>query len=189
MEPILQLESARLLLRQWRDDDLPAFAAMCADPQVMRYFPAPLSRLESAALIGRIRGHFAEHGFGLWALERKDNGAFIGFTGLLEVGFEAPFTPAVEIGWRLAREHWGLGYASEAAWTALRCAFDRLALDEVVAFTTRNNLPSQKVMQAIGMHHAAQEDFEHPKLAADHPLREHVLYRITREQWLETLHG
>lgn len=189
MEPILQLESARLLLRQWRDDDLPAFAAMCADPQVMRYFPAPLSRLESAALIGRIRGHFAEHGFGLWALERKDSGAFIGFTGLLEVGFEAPFTPAVEIGWRLAREHWGLGYASEAAWTALRCAFDRLALEQVVSFTSRNNLASQKVMQAIGMHHAAQEDFEHPKLAADHPLREHVLYRITREQWLETLHG
>ncbi|AGL87112.1 RimJ/RimL family protein N-acetyltransferase [Pseudomonas protegens] len=189
MEPILQLESARLLLRQWRDDDLPEFAAMCADPQVMRYFPAPLSRLESAALIGRIRGHFAEHGFGVWALERKDTGAFIGFTGLGVVGFEASFTPAVEIAWRLAREHWGLGYASEAAWTALRCAFDRLSLDEVVAFTTRNNLPSQKVMQAIGMHHAAADDFEHPNLAGDHPLREHVLYRITREQWLETLHG
>ncbi|WP_025129255.1 GNAT family N-acetyltransferase [Pseudomonas sp. PH1b] len=189
MEPILQLESARLLLRQWRDDDLPAFAAMCADPQVMRYFPAPLSRLESAALIGRIRGQFAEHGFGVWALERKDTGAFIGFTGLGVVGFEASFTPAVEIAWRLAREHWGLGYASEAAWTALRCAFDRLTLDEVVAFTTLGNLPSQKVMQAIGMQHAAEEDFEHPNLAGDHPLREHVLYRITREQWLETLHG
>ena len=98
MEPILELESARLLLRQWRDEDLPEFAAMCADPQVMRYFPAPLSRLESASLIGRIRGHFAEHGFGLWALERKDTGAFIGFTGLGVVGFDAPFTPAIEIG-------------------------------------------------------------------------------------------
>ena len=97
MEPILELESARLLLRQWSDADLPEFAAMCADPQVMRYFPAPLSRLESASLIGRIRGHFAEHGFGLWALERKDTGAFIGFTGLGVVGFDAPFTPAVEI--------------------------------------------------------------------------------------------
>jgi hypothetical protein len=94
MEPIRQLESARLLLRQWHDEDLPAFAAMCADPQVMRYFPAPLSRLESAALIGRVRGHFAKHGFGLWALERKDTGAFIGFTGLGVVGFDAPFTPA-----------------------------------------------------------------------------------------------
>jgi len=189
MEPILELESARLLLRQWRDEDLPEFAAMCADPQVMRYFPAHLSRLESASLIGRVRGHFAEHGFGLWALERKDTGQFIGFTGLGVVGFDAPFTPAVEIGWRLASEHWGLGYASEAAWTALRCGFDRLALKEVVAFTTQNNLPSEKVMQAIGMHHDPADDFEHPRLAADHPLRHHLLYRISREQWLETLHG
>jgi RimJ/RimL family protein N-acetyltransferase len=189
MEPILELESARLLLRQWSDEDLPEFAAMCADPQVMRYFPAPLSRLESASLIGRIRGHFAEHGFGLWALERKDTGAFIGFTGLAEVGFDARFTPATEIGWRLAREHWGLGYASEAAWTALRCGFDRLALKEVVSFTTETNTPSQKVMQAIGMHHDSADDFDHPMLAADHPLRHHALYRITREQWLQTLHG
>ncbi|MCK9797257.1 GNAT family N-acetyltransferase [Pseudomonas chlororaphis] len=189
MEPILQLESARLVLRQWHDDDLAEFAAMCADPQVMRYFPAPLSRLESAALIGRVRGHFAEHGFGLWALERKDTGAFIGFTGLGVVGFEASFTPAVEIGWRLAKEHWGLGYASEAAWTVLRCGFDRLSLQEIVAFTSRSNLPSQKVMQAIGMQPAPEDDFDHPALAGDHPLRGHVLYRITREQWLETLHG
>ena len=189
MEPILELESARLLLRQWSDEDLPEFAAMCADPQVMRYFPAPLSRLESAALIGRIRGHFAEHGFGLWALERKDTGAFIGLTGLLHVGFDAAFTPAVEIGWRLAREHWGLGYAGEAAWTALRCGFDRLALKEVVAFTPLTNLPSQKVMQAIGMQYDPAHDFEHPRLGSDDPLRHHVLYRITREQWLENLHG
>src|SRR5476651_1656089 len=189
MEPILELESARLVLRQWSDADLPEFARMCADPQVMRYLPTVLSRLESAALIGRIRGHFAEYGFGLWALQRKDSGEFIGLTGLLNVSFEAPFTPAVEIGWRLAREHWGLGYASEAAWTALRCGFDRLALKEVVAFTTQTNLPSEKVMQAIGMHHDSANDFEHPRLAVDHPLRHHVLYRITREQWLQTLHG
>jgi RimJ/RimL family protein N-acetyltransferase len=189
MEPILELESARLLLRQWRDEDLPEFAAMCADPQVMRYFPATMSRLESASLIGRIRGHFAEHGFGLWALQRKDSGQFIGFTGLSVVGFDAPFTPATEIGWRLAREHWGLGYASEAAWTALRCGFDRLPLKEVVAFTTQTNLPSEKVMQAIGMHHDPADDFDHPRLEADHPLRRHVLYRISREQWLQTLHG
>jgi RimJ/RimL family protein N-acetyltransferase len=189
MEPILELESARLLLRQWRDEDLPEFAAMCADPQVMRYFPATMSRLESASLIGRIRGHFAEHGYGLWALQRKDSGQFIGFTGLNVVGFDAPFTPATEIGWRLAREHWGLGYASEAAWTALRCGFDRLPLKEVVAFTTQTNLPSEKVMQAIGMHHDPADDFDLPRLEADHPLRRHVLYRISREQWLQTLHG
>ncbi|MCK6187846.1 MULTISPECIES: GNAT family N-acetyltransferase [unclassified Pseudomonas] len=189
MEPILELESARLVLRQWRDTDLPEFARMCADPQVMRYFPATLSHLESAALIGRIRGHFAEYGFGFWALQRKDTGAFIGLTGLQNVSFEAGFTPAVETGWRLAREHWGLGYASEAAWTALRCGFDRLQLDEIVAFTTQTNLPSQKVMQAIGMHYDPGADFEHPKVAAGEPLRPHVLYRITRAQWLDTLHG
>ncbi len=189
MNPILELESPRLLLRQWHDDDLTEFAKLCADPQVMRYFPAPLSRLECAALIGRIRGHFAEHGFGLWALERNDTGAFIGFTGLFNVGFDAAFTPAVEIGWRLARRHWGQGFASEAAWAALRCAFGQLGLDEVVSFTTRDNTPSQKVMQAIGMQRDFAGDFDHPRLAADDPLRPHVLYRINRAQWLETLHG
>ena len=189
MEQISVLESARLRLRPWRDTDLAEFAQMCTDPQVMRYFPAPLSRLESAAFIGRVRGHFAEYGYGLWALERKDTGAFIGFTGLMNVGFDAPFAPAVEIGWRLAPEHWGLGYASEAAWAVLRCAFDRLALDQVVSFTTEANLPSQKVMQAIGMQRDLAGDFEHPKLPEGHALRPHVLYRISRAQWLETLHG
>lgn len=144
MNPVLRLESARLLLRQWRDEDLAPFADLCADPQVMRYFPAPLTRLEAAALIGRIRGHFSEHGFGLWALERLDTGAFIGLTGLLRVNFEAPFAPAVEIGWRLDRRHWGQGYASEAAWTCLRCAFSQLHLDEVVSFTSVSNLPRRR---------------------------------------------
>ncbi|MDG9884860.1 GNAT family N-acetyltransferase [Pseudomonas putida CSV86] len=189
MTQILELESARLVLRQWQDDDLKEFAALCADPQVMRYFPAPLSRLESAALIGRIRGHFAEYGYGLWALERKDTGAFIGMTGLLNVGFDAAFTPAVEISWRLARRHWGLGFASEAAWTCLRCAFAQLGLEEVVSFTTRENLASQKVMQAIGMQADPAGDFEHPKLEPGHPLRPHVLYRIDRAQWQATLRG
>jgi RimJ/RimL family protein N-acetyltransferase len=187
MVPILELNSARLLMRQWRDDDLKVFAAMCADPQVMRYFPAPLSRLESAKLIGRIRGHFAEYGFGLWALERQDTGEFIGFTGLNLVGFDAHFTPAVEIGWRLAREHWGLGFASEAAWTVLGCGFEQLELDEIVSFTAVSNLSSQKVMQAIGMHHRPSDDFPHPKLKDGHPLKPHVLYRINRKGWLATL--
>jgi RimJ/RimL family protein N-acetyltransferase len=189
MEPIFELNSPRLLMRRWRDDDLPAFAAMCVDPQVMRYFPDTMSRLESAAMIGRVRGHFAELGFGLWALERKDTGAFIGFTGLCVVGFEAHFTPAVEIGWRLAREHWGLGYASEAAWTALGCGFERLGLDEIVSFTAKINLPSQKVMQAIGMQRDPADDFDHPNLPNGDPLKPHVLYRISRQQWLQTLQG
>lgn len=189
MKPILQLESARLVLRQWRDEDLPEFAAMSADPQVMRYFPALLTRLESAALIGRVRGHFNEYGFGLWALERKDTGAFIGFTGLSHVNFEAPFTPAVEIGWRLARRHWGLGFASEAAWTSLRVAFGQLGLEEVVSFTAQCNLPSEKVMQAIGMQRDPRGDFDHPRLPVGHELQRHVLYRIDRDEWRHTLHG
>lgn len=187
MTPIFRLESARLVLRQWRDADLDEFAAMCADPQVMRYFPAPLTRLESAALIGRIRGHFNEYGFGLWALERIDSGEFIGMTGLLNVNFDAAFAPAVEIGWRLAREHWGLGYASEAAWTCLRCAFSQLRLEQVVSFTSDSNLPSQKVMQAIGMQQDVAGSFEHPRLPPGHPLRPHVLYRIDRERWQANL--
>jgi RimJ/RimL family protein N-acetyltransferase len=187
MERIRTLESARLLMREWRDEDLPAFARMCADPRVMRYFPDTLSRLESAALIGRIRGDFAELGFGLWALERKDTGEFIGFTGLGVVNFKAPFTPAIEIAWRLAYEHWGLGFASEAAWTALGCGFERLELDQIVALTARSNEPSQKVMQAIGMITDPQDDFAHPLLPPDDPLQAHVLYRISRQQWLDTL--
>ncbi|AVX26259.1 GNAT family acetyltransferase [Pseudomonas syringae pv. atrofaciens] len=187
MEPILKLDSARLRMRQWRDDDLPAFARMSADPRVMRHFPKPLSHLESAAMIGRLRGHFAELGFGLWALERKDTSEFIGFTGLHVVGFKAPFTPAVEIGWRLAYDHWGLGFASEAAWTALGCGFERLELKEIVSFTAVNNQPSQKVMQAIGMQQDESGSFDHPNLEDGHPLKPHVLYRISHEQWLKTL--
>ena len=184
---ILQLESARLILRQWHNDDLEPFAEMCDDERVMRYFPRRLSRLESASLIGRVRGHFLEFGFGLWALERKDTGAFIGYTGLNTVGFDAHFTPAVEIGWRLAHDHWGLGFASEAAWTALGAGFSKLELDEMVSFTSTLNVPSEKVMQAIGMRRDAKDDFNHPKLEEGHPLRPHRLYRISKAQWQATL--
>lgn len=182
MKEILQLESARLILRQWRDSDLPAFADLCADPRVMRYFPETLGRLQSAEVIGRARGHFAELGYGLWALERKDSGQFIGFTGLGQVGFDAPFAPATEIGWRLAYEHWGLGFASEAAWTCLACAFDRLGPEEVVAFTALANASSEKVMQSIGMQRDVEGDFDHPNLPG-HELQRHMLYRITQAQW------
>ena len=189
MALIRELESARLLLRQWRDDDLPAFADLCADPQVMRYFPSTLSRLESAGVIGQIRGHFAEYGYGLWALQRKDTEEFIGFTGLKHIDFEAPFAADVEIAWRLAKEHWGLGFASEAAWTCLRCAFGQLHLDEVVAFTAEQNQQSEKVMQAVGMQYDHKADFDHPKLPAGHPLSRHRLYRMTQQHWLTTLNG
>ncbi|MCY1273286.1 Acetyltransferase (GNAT) domain protein [compost metagenome] len=187
-ENCIELDSPRLWLRQWRDEDLAPLAALCADPEVMRYFPAPLSRDESAALLDRIRAHFDSHGFGPWALQRKDSGELIGFTGLFEVGFAAPFTPAVEIAWRLARAHWRQGFASEAARVALACGFTRLGLDEVVSFTTTSNEPSQRVMQAIGMRRDPAEDFEHPDLPPGHPLRRHVLYRLRRAAW-EASHG
>ncbi|UVE18428.1 GNAT family N-acetyltransferase [Pseudomonas sp. LS44] len=182
VEPI-ELETPRLYLRRWQAADLEPMAALCADAEVMRYFPAPLSRAETEALLARIHAHFAEHGFGPWALQRKDSGALIGFTGLGRVNFAAPFTPAVEIGWRLARAHWRQGFASEAARAALQCAFERLELAQVVSFTTLSNLPSQGVMQALGMRRDAADDFDHPGLAAGDPLRRHVLYRLDRADW------
>ncbi|MEN0106262.1 MAG: GNAT family N-acetyltransferase [Pseudomonas sp.] len=188
MSQPIELHTERLLLRRWRPEDLAPFAAMVADPEVMKYFPTTQSTAEAAAMIERIHAHIAEHGFGLWALERKDNGAFIGFTGLGVVGFTAPFCnpagPTIEIGWRLARSAWGQGFASEAARAALACAFEHLQLPEVVAFTVPANAPSRAVMARIGMQRDPADDFQHPKLPADHPLRPHVLYRIDRAAWL-----
>lgn len=181
-EPI-ELETPRLWLRTWRDEDLDPLAKMSADPEVMRYFPSPITREESAAIIRRCRAHFAEHGFGLWALERKDNGRFIGFTGLGWTGFDAHFTPAIEIGWRLAPDQWGEGFAHEAAEASLACAFGRLGIDEVIAYTAVINEPSRRVMEAVGMTHDPRDDFEHPDLPEGHRLRPHVLYRARRGAW------
>ncbi|MBM7061456.1 GNAT family N-acetyltransferase [Pseudomonas sp. UL073] len=183
MNELIELESPRLYLRRWRAQDLPALAALNADPEVMRYFPTCLSREQSDALAARLDSHFTEHGFTFWALERKDDGSLIGFTGLARVDFAAPFTPAVEIGWRLARAHWAQGFAREAARAALACAFDRLQLDEVVSFTTLGNRPSRRVMESIGMQRELAGDFEHPNLPPGHPLRRHVLYRLRRADW------
>ena len=179
----IELHTPRLLLRPWRDADRAPFAEMNGDPQVMRHFPAPLSREESDGLAERLAVDFAEHGFGFWALQRKDSGAFIGFTGLRPVTFAAPFCPAVEIAWRLGRAHWRQGLASEAARAALACGFTQLALEQIVSFTTRDNLASQGVMQAIGMRHDPAGDFDHPALAEGHRLRRHVLYRLSRADW------
>lgn len=156
---------------------------MNADPEVMEHFPATLTPDESDALIDRIDGRFDERGFGLWALEIAGTGQFIGFTGLSVPRFEAHFTPAVEIGWRLTRSSWGRGYASEAARRALTFAFDDLGLAEVVSFTSHTNLRSQLVMKRIGMTNDPAEDFDHPELDEGHPLRRHVLWRITAERW------
>ena len=178
------IQTPRLHLRRWRDEDLPAFAAMNADPRVMEFFPRLLDRAESDALVARIRAGFARRGFGLWAVEVPGVADFIGFVGLSVPHFEAHFTPCVEVGWRLARAHWGHGYASEAARAALDFGFRHLGLGEIVSFTTEANQRSRAVMERIGMTRSPADDFDHPALPEGHPLRRHVLYRVIRPQAL-----
>lgn len=184
-----ELRSARLLLRRWTAADAAPFADLNADPEVMRYFERPLHRPESNALIARIEREFERCGFGLWALEAHETSEFLGFTGLIEQTFDAHFTPAVEIGWRLRRSAWGLGYATEAARVAMAYGFGPAGLDEVVSITTRTNTASRAVMARLGMTCSPADDFEHPKLPTGHPLRPHVLHRLTRQQWLAQRDG
>ncbi|HEY0373669.1 MAG TPA: GNAT family N-acetyltransferase [Amnibacterium sp.] len=176
MEPVTE----RLLLRRWRDEDRGPFAALNADPAVMEHFPSPMTRAESDAFVDRIIAQHDEHGWGLWAVEVRATGRFIGFTGLAVPRFEAHFTPAVEVGWRLARDAWGSGYASEAARAAVAFGFDELGLEQIVSFTAVGNLRSRAVMVRIGMTHDPAEDFDHPALPEGHALRRHVLYRLPR---------
>lgn len=177
------IRTARLVLRRWLQQDRGPFAAMNADPEVMAHFPALLSRDESDALVERIEAGFDHYGFGLWALEVRSTGAFIGFTGLAVPGFEAAFTPAVEIGWRLQRPAWGQGYATEAARAALGVAFDEIWLPEVVSFTSTVNQRSLAVMHRLGMTHDPADDFDHPRVPPGSPLRRHVLYRLPANRW------
>lgn len=172
-----ELRTERLLLRAWRDEDRSAFAALNADPEVTEHFPSTLTREQSDELVDRIVLGHAERGFGLWAVEVPGVAEFIGFIGLAVPGFEAAFTPCVEVGWRLERSAWGHGYASEGAREVLRFAFGDLGLDEVVSFTAVPNLRSQRVMQRIGMTYDAADDFDHPRMPPGDPLRRHVLYR------------
>jgi len=170
-------------MRRWRSADLAPFAERNRDPEVVEFLPGPLTRHESDAMVERIEAQFEARGFGLWALESRETGAFLGFVGLLVPRFDAHFTPAVEIGWRLAREAWGRGYASEAAREALAFGFERAVLDEIVSFTVPANERSQRVMQRIGLRRDPADDFDHPGLADGHPLQRHRLYRLTVEQW------
>lgn len=174
------LRTERLLLRQWRDEDLEPFAELNADPETMRYFPAPPTREESDALAERSRRQIDDEGWGLWAVEVRGGASFVGFVGLARPSFEEHFTPAVEVGWRLARRHWGRGYATEAGRAALAYGFDELGLEEIVSFTSRLNAPSRRVMERLGMSHDPADDFEHPRVPLGHPLRPHVLYRLSR---------
>ena len=171
------LHTKRLRLRSWRDADKAAFGRMNADPDVMRYFPAPLSSAESDALADAIRSHIDRLGWGLWAVEVTGVMPFAGYIGLARPRFESHFTPCVEIGWRLSRDAWGHGYAIEGALAALSFGFTELGLDEIVSFTTDANQRSRRVMERIGMTHDLSDDFDHPFLPAGHPLRRHVLYR------------
>lgn len=177
-EPLTMIQTERLILRNWKDADLEAFAKINACPHVCEFFPKRLTQEESDMLAGDLMIHFEEHGYGLFAVEIKETGDFIGFTGLNIPDFEAPFMPAVEIGWRLAYQHWGKGYATEAAQAAKEYAFNELGLRELVAFTVPQNIRSQRVMEKIGMTHDDKDDFDHPKLEEGHPMRRHVLYRV-----------
>jgi len=178
-----ELSTPRLRLRQWHASDLEPFAALNADARVMEFMPGLLSSAESDALARRAAAEIAQLGFGFWATELRASGAFIGFVGLHIPSFEAPFTPCVEIGWRLGRTSWGNGFATEAAWECLRFAFESLALEEVVSFTVPLNRRSRAVMERLGMRHDPRGDFDHPRLPAGHPLRRHVLYRLRCEDW------
>ncbi|MBO1074900.1 GNAT family N-acetyltransferase [Roseomonas marmotae] len=183
--PVLQ--GPRIRLRPWREEDRDAFAAMNADPEVMRYFPNPLDRAGSDAFMDRITAHMAAEGFGFWAVERHDTPGAIGLCGLSRIPWEARFTPAVEIGWRFATAHQRQGYAEEAARIALAHGFGPLALPEIVAFTVSANTRSWGLMERLGM--TRDGSFEHPRLPEGHPMRRQLLYRIGRRDWIDARLG
>lgn len=177
----ITLETDRLLLRQWKASDRAPLAAMHADPRVMEFLPGPLGRAASDLWAARCESLIAERGWGFWVVEEKSSGLFLGCVGLHVPTAELPFKPCVEVGWRLGFAHWGRGFATEAAESSLHFGFTRLNLSEIVAFTNVRNARSRAVMGRLGMVEA--EGFEHPDLPVGHPLRPHVLYRLTRERW------
>jgi RimJ/RimL family protein N-acetyltransferase len=177
---IPEIETPRLRLRAWKPEDRAPFAALNADPRVVEFLPGPLAREESDAVADRIEAHFAAHGFGWWAVEIPSVAPFVGFIGLARPRFTAHFTPCVEIGWRLAAEHWGRGYATEGARAALEFGFTRLGLSEIVSLTVPANIRSRRVMEKLGLTHNPADDFDHRFLPEGHRLRRHVLYRLER---------
>ena len=176
------IETGRLILRQWREADKAPFAALNADPAVMEFMPSRLTPKQSDAMIERFGAMLEMKGMTFYALEERASGQFLGAAGLFPVT-QLPFAPAVEIGWRLRRQSWGQGYASEAARAALAEGFGPLGLDEIVAYTAAPNVRSQRVMERIGVRRDADGDFDHPALPEDSPLRTHVLYRLGRSRW------
>ena len=182
----IELVTARLRLRQWRESDREPFAAMNADPAVMEFFPALQSRQSSNASIDLWQSQFSSQGWSDWAVELLDSGQFVGFVGLTVPRRVLPFSPCVEIGWRLAKSAWGHGFATEGGRAVLQVAFERIGLSEVVSFTALGNLRSRAVMERLGLRNAMQ-DFEHPGVPEHHALRPHCLYRVTRKQWAENV--
>ena len=181
------LQTKRLILRTWQDSDLQPMSEINQDPAVMEYFPSTGDVQQTRAHIKRIMEHQASHGYSLFAVEIKLTGEMIGFVGLLHrtrEEFNAAFTPATEIGWRLSSKHWNQGYATEAARAVLHYGFTELDLNEIVSFAVLHNQPSRRVMEKIGLHHNPSDDFDHPKLEAGSPLRRHVLYRTSRQHYL-----
>jgi RimJ/RimL family protein N-acetyltransferase len=174
---VTQIRTTRLLMRPWRDDDREPFAAMNADPVVMEHMIAPLTREQSDAFVDRMCAHFDEHGYGLWALE--DDAGFVGFTGLMWATFDVAFNPSLEVGWRLRRDSWGKGYASEAATAALQHGFEHV--ERITSFTALGNVRSSRVMERIGMRRDLE--FDHPRVPDGHPAKRHVLYVADRQTW------
>ncbi|MDM0073773.1 GNAT family N-acetyltransferase [Variovorax sp. J2P1-59] len=185
MSTPIEITTQRLLLRQWRDSDREPYAALCADPVVMRFFASTLSRAGSDRDIDAWRGDIDNRGWGNWAAQTRDSGTFIGYIGLSVPRRALPFMPCVELGYRLAEAHWGKGYATEGSKAVLRLGFERLGLEEIVSFTTRLNLPSRAVMERVGMVNA-NEDFDHPAYPEGSAMRRCCLYRLSRERWLRS---
>ena len=179
------LETERLILRTWQESDLDPMTAIDQDPKVCEFLPGIGTREATAVGIQRHIEHYKKHGFCCYAVELKPTHEMIGFVGLQFPTFNAHFTPAVEVGWRLALGHWNKGYATEAALAALHHGFTTLNLDEIVSFTVVKNRASRRVMEKCGMHHTPEGDFDHPRLTEDSPLRRHVLYRLSKTEYLK----
>ena len=171
-------KTERLILRQWLRSDREPFSRLNADPRVMEFMPGLLTPEKSEALADRIEDHFRQHSFGLCAVELRRDDSFIGFIGLNIPSFEAHFTPCVEIGWRLSADCWGQGLATEGAREMVRYASEHIEIGTLVSFTVPANSRSRRVMEKLGMTHSPSDDFDHPALPKDHPLRKHVLYRM-----------
>jgi ribosomal-protein-alanine N-acetyltransferase len=181
----ISIPTERLILRQWRESDLQPFYELNSNPTVMEFLPAVRNREQSDELAGEIQKRIDENGWGMWAVEEKGSEAFIGFVGLNRPTDELPFNPCIEVGWRLSEEYWGKGYATEAGKKALEIAFHELSLQEVVSFTAVRNKRSEAVMKRLGMFNT-KRNFQHPGVSLSDSSSEHILYKITHEQWRRT---